>query len=496
MRSDYCLLLTGMLLLVIGGCNKPTQPPVSNSPPNTTIANVPRDSSMVSAYVELHWDGEDINGYITEYQYRYITMNSNEGQTSVQPWKSTGFRVTPQQDSVPRTSLMVTFESTDSLNKQIFQVRAIDDQGEPDPTPAEKLLFTKQTQYPEIDLLIPQHNSEAFVLDETTDWWRGIQLVFTASDEDGEIMEYGYQVDDGEVFWTEDTSVYIPPTLLQEPLAGSHKLWVTARDNTGLIDSLGDSTTLKLIRPNMTKGILVIDETQESVTPGSFQDAYPDSVVDEFYSDIFGTNNSWDYQQRGVPPRDTIGQYRLIIWHADNNFTNNENVHKLPEHADLIRDYLNIGGNFIMSGWRILKSFALTERFPKQFSDGTFIHDYLNINKAAETSGYNFVGATGNGEFTDFTLDSAKVEKYGFPYNVYYGLDKINVIPFSGGVGGFSNVIYSYEGEDPAYRGEPIGLRYYGTSYNTVVFGFPMFFIKKTDAMELGHQILNNLGFN
>ena len=44
-----------------------------NKPPNTTLANIPREGATLYALVSLNWDGEDDDGYIDYYEYRYTT---------------------------------------------------------------------------------------------------------------------------------------------------------------------------------------------------------------------------------------------------------------------------------------------------------------------------------------------------------------------------------------------------------------------------------------
>jgi hypothetical protein len=43
------------------------------------------------------------------------------------------------------------------------------------------------------------------------------------------------------------------------------------------------------------------------------------------------------------------------------------------------------------------------------------------------------------------------------------------------------------------YRGRAIALRYYGTVYDAVVLGFPLYFIKKDDAKVMTQEILRSL---
>ena len=45
-----------------------TQSESDNNPPNTTLANIPREGATLYALVSLNWDGEDDDGYIDYYQ--------------------------------------------------------------------------------------------------------------------------------------------------------------------------------------------------------------------------------------------------------------------------------------------------------------------------------------------------------------------------------------------------------------------------------------------
>src|SRR5690606_6092771 len=146
--------------------------------------------------------------------------------------------------------------------------------------------------------------------------------------------------------WTTETTLFIGPQFFGGP--GEHTIRVTARDNTNLLDPDPATVTVHLIRPQFDRDILIIDETLEEEFP--LQLATTDDEVDSFYADVFGTDDSWDYATNGFPPKDLLGRYRLVVWHADNNFAVARNAHKLPEHEQEIADYLNVGGDLIMSG--------------------------------------------------------------------------------------------------------------------------------------------------
>jgi hypothetical protein len=470
-------------------CERPTSSENANQSPNTTLANIPVDGDTIFALATLHWDGEDNDGFIMGYEYRYITNHLFYGDSVVQEWKFT-----------TKPSLTIPFESSDDMNYQTFQVRAIDNLRNVDPSPAQRYFYTPKTIFPVTEILFPASDQQFFVIDQTTDWWTGIKLAFTAQDQDGEVVEYAWSVDGDTAWtWTNDTLLYIPPDKFSS-LVGEHVIRVTSRDNTNLVDPLGDSVIVELIQPSFRKDILIIDETAESRFP--FGVNVTDAEVDSFYARIFKTHDIWNYYKDdgsltikdGMPPKSVLGQYKMIIWHADNVYTTENDNHRLPRHQEEIMDYMNVGGDFIMSGWRILKSFAPNDPFPRAFNPGEFIHDYLHITFVNETSLIgDFIGATGVGDFDPVYVDPAKIPE--FPYTGK--LAQINFIP---GRAGFTDAIYLYENDlatgNPQYRSWPVGIRYYGTVFDAVVLGFPVYFLDLQSAEILGEQVLKSMGYN
>jgi len=478
-------VFVGLLVLCFSiYCERETNPANPNQLPNTTLANIPKENDTLFALITLHWDGEDYDGFIAGFQYRYITQHILMGDSVVKDWIST-----------TETSVTIPFESSDILNYQRFQVRAVDDKGQIDPEPAERWFYTVQTVFPETEILVPQNNQQFFVIEQITDWWEGVPLTYTALDEDGEVVEFAWRVDKGEWNWTADTSLHIDPSFFQ-PLGGPHTISVTSRDNTNLIDPVGDSITVNLIQPTFSIDKLIIDETNEALFTGGLNSyRNRDDLVDTFYTQIFGEADLWDYKSQGMPTKSVLGQYKLVIWHADNPYSNPTDVHKLPLHIEDVKDYLNVGGNFIMGGWRILKSFAQADEFPKTFEQGTFIHDYLHILEADESSliPTDFVGCNPWPNVNDtLFVDEDKLSQ--FPY--FGMLGQINVMPRRAG---FTEVMYVYANRLSGlttWRGEPVGIRYNGSVFNTIVLGFPMFFIRESDAQIMANQMLNSLGFH
>lgn len=482
--------LVSILIIAVGSCSRPTEPAHANNPPDTKLANIPKDNDTVFALVTLYWDGGDYDGFIKGYQYRYFTYHLLPGTGQWVPFDSTSWKDTTG------SSVTIPFNSTDSLNRQEFYVRAMDNDGNVDPTPAKKILTTTRTAPPITKLFAPAKNAKVLVSQQVTDWWPGVTISFNAKDQakEGAIVAYAWSVDDGPYTWMTDTTISLPPSAFKAPLNGPHKIKVTSRNNTNLVDPVGDSSDVTLIVPTFEKKILIIDETDEFNSPFVTMKV-SDATVDSFYARVFPGSDSWDFKAKGMPPRDVLAQYKLLVWQADDVPVSRPHKISDPANIAVFTDYLKVGGKFLMSGWRILKSFAYYQNFPYTFPPGTFVYDYLHIYTVDETDvvGDCLGGKGKTGITTDFAVDSVKLAIS--PYNGKLGWVNLITKP-----AGFTDNLYAYKNLDnstyTSYRGRPMALRYYGTVYDAVVLGFPMYFIVESDAKVMAQQILANLHVN
>lgn len=485
------------LIAAVGGmflwmsCERPTSPPRPNIAPTTKLANVPKDNDTVFALVTLNWSGGDYDGFIRGYQYRYFTYHLLAGST-------TNWVLFDSTNWVDTTSSTVTiaFNSTEALNRQRFLARSIDNDGDADPNPAEKILYTTRTTPPISKIVYPGRNSVVLVVDHVTDWWEGVPLVFKGTDltKGGRVVDFAWSADGSPWNWGSDTSIFISPSKFKQPLNGIHTIKVTCKNNTNLMDPIGDSISVQLTIPPFDKKILIIDETDEFNNP-FITYGIQDSTVDQFYAEVFPGSDSWDFKEKGMPPREVLARYKLLVWQADDIPAARPHKISDPNNIAVFTDYLKVGGKFLMSGWRILKSFAYYNNFPFTFQRGTFVYDYLHIYTVDETQimGDCLGGQGKKGLFSDFRVDSTRLAF--FPNDGKLG--QVNLITK---MAGFTDVLYSYVNLDNSpfvtYRGRSIALRYYGTVFDAVVLGFPMYFIKKDDAKVMAREILQSLHVN
>lgn len=466
-----------ILILAFWSCKPVTSPPAENKPPHTTLSNVPVPNDTLFPLVQITWDGGDDDGYIVGCEYSYTTYHLQKGDSVYFDWVRTEEEV-----------FEVIFESSDVMNKQVLRVRAIDDKGAVDPTPATLTIYTPQTILPVSTLLFPNDNDDFFYLDTPTDWWEGVPLLFTAYDKDGLVVEYAYSIDGSDWIWTKDTSLTLTPDMFAQPLEGKHTIRVTAKDNTNLFDPQGDEITIEFVKPTFEKNLLIIDETDERSFPGSVNAT--DSDVDSFYTELFNPDSSWDLLRNGFPAKRILGQYKLILWHADSPTSGGP--HQLPQYQAQMTDYLNVGGNLIATGWQLISSFAYGSSLPNTvFEPGSFVHDYLHINKADESPYIpgDFLGAAGKNGFSTVNINPDMI-----PYFPYQG--KLNLVNTIKERGGFTEGIYAYFGAaNENFIGEDCGIRYIGTDFNVIVIGFPMFFLMRDDAAVMASELLEGIQY-
>ncbi len=466
-------------------CENQLQPSRKNQPPTTTIANIPSENDTINGLSVLHWDGGDVDGYILGFEYRYRTvyLGNYLGDSAETDWNFT--------ESAAET---IAFNSKDTLNRQFLWVRAVDNANAVDPTPATKNIYTYPTARPKVQFRTPADGEEFLARETTSDWWRGIKVEFEGEDDDGEIVQYGWAVDGGEWTWTRDTVVYIHPDEFQPPLEGEHSLVLTAVDNTNLLSDDPGSINIRLQKPRFDKRLLIIDETDEENFASGIN--YTDAQVDSFYDAVFPGGDHWNYYSyKALPPQSELGRYKLIVWHGDNPTA--RGPHVLPQYTREISEYLNVGGNLVVSGMLMLSSFRPDDDPPHVYTKGDFIHDYLHINEVFKSPPYpgDCTGVVGHAGF----IDTVRVDTTMLKRNMFYDgkLTSIDIIP-RGGKGNFTTTIFTYLNGDEnlhllGLRGGTCGIVYYGTSFNTVTLGFPLFYFESEGAIAIGSMILEKL---
>ncbi|MCA9759886.1 MAG: hypothetical protein KDA27_29080, partial [Candidatus Eisenbacteria bacterium] len=133
------VLLWVILLGVLGGCREQTELPIDrNAPPETVLTGAPGDSQTAFYTVHLFWSGFDEDGEVVGYEWA-VTESLPDPDTIE-------YRYTTRTDSVFRFSVP---QNSEVLGHR-FYVRAIDNEGKQDPTPAFTFFASRNTCAPEV----------------------------------------------------------------------------------------------------------------------------------------------------------------------------------------------------------------------------------------------------------------------------------------------------------------------------------------------------------
>ncbi len=445
-----------------------------NREPETTMANVPLENTPDRPYLavlRLSWNGSDPDGYIVGYEYRWTTYHLVRGDSIEMPWRFT-----------TRADTTFAFESSDSINHQVFLVRARDNEGAVDPTPARKRLYTAQVQPPDTRIPSPSDGATLYVLPTMTDTWRGITIRFEGEDSDGAVVDYAWRIDARE--WSAHnpaTSATLSWGDFPPPVAGPHTFSVKARDNTMVEDPTPAVISFTLVQPSFDRGILVVDETRDGAgTP----EAPTDAEVDAFYASVLGARQTdeWDFATDRVPPKEVLGRYRVVLWHTD------DMVPEVTVALEELSAYLDVGGKLLLGGWKILTAIsgASTEA---TFTEG-FPRDYLHLARMNHVPGTLWRGGIGTGDWDWATVrpDTAKLRP-----NRRGNLPEVDTLEPST-VFCEPILLFDHLREDSTVHLKPCATYYHGTTYDVAYFGFPLFYTKAEHIEPLLDDLLRRMG--
>jgi len=164
-----CLLALCLAPALLAGCAKKKILAVGNLPPETTLF-VQGAVDTVSHVVHLYWFGSDPDGDVAGFELRFHSLLAPA---------DTQWVFTTRTDSVFRVL------SPGGYVAPLFEVRAIDDQGERDPTPARED-FKFSNQAPSVSFV------QRLRTNDTT--YASVTLAWAGSDPDGDVASMRFLV--------------------------------------------------------------------------------------------------------------------------------------------------------------------------------------------------------------------------------------------------------------------------------------------------------------
>lgn len=375
-----------------------------NKTPDTAVKSPPSGAS-VSGAVIISWEGNDPDGTVAGYLWKM-------------DWGAwTG---------VPSDVTSRTFTDL-AVGAHTFSVKAKDNLGVIDPTPASLSFFVQEGFAPELEVTEGPSDGATFFVSEgatsdfTVGWEASVDYYY------GAIEGYSYSFPAGGVDW-QPVSEDLTQTTLKGLGASDQPYEISIR----AVDAAGNTTEKKIafsiVTPTMDKGILLVNGVHwGTYSDGSGTEATGDPW--EMYEgralfgnhrvtfwDAFSTGPDGGYPSTlgepiGSGPLDgvTLGQYSTLIWVA-NGYQGDDDVWKKSK--ALIKSYLDAGGNVVLAtryGFAIgfvdadLMAYA-------HISEAVAIQTVTDENKlVAKVSGLVDVGP-GNGESAVSATETCAVE--------------------------------------------------------------------------------------
>ncbi|HHE47245.1 MAG TPA: hypothetical protein ENL08_06065 [Bacteroidetes bacterium] len=366
------LALSALVFWVFAGCQEsepvgadglsgPRRSPVENLPPETHLSislpegQLPEPSSSNKT---LHWWGEDVDGRVVGYLYRWGKLEFDPVDSAVvidTSWIDTSWVETSLDSGVfvlPIRSATATFT---------FQVRAVDDAGAIDQSPA-AISFPVFNSPPEVrfrPFTNPMGQSgEAYTFytfDVHTFQWDG-------SDLDGQesIKAFYYALDPqpGDTSWLELPNTASSITLRDEMLTpGSHVFWLKAEDIAGFEserihfpDSTVASDPVEWVVKQPAGEYLIVDDYAMDFPPDDPRSYlyYYRAIFDSLYNggspgegDIYSV---WELSDTQLPSAsadvtETLLKFRKILWFSYYG------IPKLTDAFNSMYSFINTPGN-------------------------------------------------------------------------------------------------------------------------------------------------------
>jgi hypothetical protein len=449
-----------------------------NLPPETVrISNCAASTSPVTMRPTFEWYGVDFDGEVTSFEY---SLAPGE-------WMP-----------LPAHQTELTIEGL-SEGGHTLEIRAVDDNGTVDPSPALYEFTTDASLRPSLTVALNFHPGAQVFLGADAGTcarpfvvFEGERLVFRAvsdaSSYCGRADSVAYAISDTSA-WSEWHQS--PHEVVLRPGPADTAVFFATRDENGAVTS--GRVSLRTVPAPMDRPLLRVDDW--------FTGDIPDAEHDAFYEEVLAGESCdvWDPFEHIVdyvptlPPMEELGRYRTVMWTLDatGGFLRTAQA---EDTYHCLEGYVRAGGNVLLEGQGSLSTIAaLSEYQPEAtFGPGHFVHDHVGIDSVRnagshpnpsnpEQYGYAFLGgiAAGACGLPDAPVDT--LGKWSDGYATYGGLPRCEVVRATDG----TQVLYLFDSYlNPALDGRPCATaRFPGDGTGAFVyFGFPLYYIETVPA--------------
>ena len=397
------------------------------------------------------------------------------------------------------------FNSPADSNMHRFEISSIDNDGAVDPSPATVNFWTLKSPAPVARIVAPVVNTEISLglVDTTqvairhaTNRFQGLRIDFLALDPSTFDLVFSWSVDDtvnasSWTPWSIDQIAFVTASSFKPVVSGWHRFYVRARNRWGVLSNIA-SARFKAIIPDIDSTgyphrILIYN----SNVIGNGSLGQPDSnQVKAFYAEVMdscGRAGKYDFflptGTNPFPTQVNLGKYTTLVYLLERRVPPIGAGHLRLDinKQNLLRKYLQVGGNLIFSGPADTGSINGFTAFSIAFFHTTpfgFFGQRVNGN-------LDFAGSKGQLGYPNLLIDAAKL-----PADSLGSLRNIGVnIPI-----GFAQVIGTFDSRlnNPQFEDAPIGLRFLAPEptpparreYSVVHFGFPLYFAQKGSVIQ------------
>jgi hypothetical protein len=586
-RTALFLATVGSLVVLLTGCPTPDTPPFPNSLPDTRLANVP-DNDTIGVNINqgvipeqtLYWVGDDPDGYIVGYRFRWIDVHRGAPDTTawttlvnltnlagspldtfmlVHPRAQSLYRIynffatirstdlstindiqdrlatgryfavpynsgpidgdsvrgaDPVQIEAPNKGTFI-FDSPADSNQHRFEVKAVDNSDSEDPTAATVYFWTTRSPGPTVFVQSgPSLTAPQFVIRCPTEVAPGLTFTIAGFDASTNEREFSWTVDDstqGWSPWNPNPRAVVTAANLLPTGSDTHTFFARGRNRWGVISPVASRMFRALIPaidiPGWPKRILVFVNTRDLNYPALPFGAIDSASTTAFYSEILdslGWAGRYDfhYRRQGNQfkwlKRDSLMKYSAVIFLAEARITipfGGPGWQLQVDKLDSLREYLYMGGKLIWSGSPSIKSLFGGGGYNRFANEIFHTANESPVTPFREDPGPNFIGAIGRSEYPDLTLDPAKVppDSLGLRYiSTHYPR-------------GFGETIFEWNHRtgDLIYQNIPLGIRFQGMpadpapncrgTYSVVYFGFPLYYVNRSQAIQVMRKALQDL---
>ncbi len=397
-------------------------------PETTLVENCAAARETLTLRPTFEWEAVDFDGKIIGYEYTVEQPDrAGDGSASGRGWIS-----------LPADRRSITLDGL-SEDRYRFLVRAVDDAGARDPSPAghtfeARLLhptITVETNFlpgtrsfverwtVEDDAPVPVFENELLVFEISTD----------ASSYCGVSDSAAVALNDPTAWSDMEQS---PRKFVLRPGVSDTAVYFLASDENGAT-TVGRILLAPVATP-MTRDLLRVDDWLDSAVSDELHDAFYDSILSGHEHDVWDPLEHIEGGFPALPPMEELGKYRAIIWTLDRNggFLRAAQAESAYHH---IEGYVRAGGNLILEGQSSLATLGGSGPYDysTRYAPGEFVHDYVGVDSlrnagasqnasAPPSYGYAFLGglSVGSAGLVDVPVDT--LVKWGDEYTLLGGV--------------------------------------------------------------------------